>query len=1314
MAGPAADGVVLDSFCAICKESEKPLVTVTERGFNGLYKFSIERKDKDLTDYLDGKKINQNCTSVRVHENCRKWYNNKRRIESEPSKAKKSKRLNQGFEWKTDCFLCGAICDSKHGKGKVRSAATMEIKETIERSCQGRLEKKANDNWAIEVQGRIKSCIDFVAAESKYHTDCFARFTQQKEMKSSENLQSGRKVNIDMKECFEKTCQWLESELVFHSVIEVQEKMKEFSGKEDVYGVQYLKSLLTKKYEDHVAFCNEPGRENIVYFKDMSDYLIKGLYRERKTKVNTEEEETENEAIKIQAVAAKLIKDEIRRCDYKNDVYPSVNDMKNLDWSPPLLKQFLKYLVQSELKQESLAQCIVKAAKRNTIPPLLLGIGVDLDQTIGSKWLVRHLSKLGFSITHDEVTLYRQSVLEAQVEPITGIPEDLFIQWSADNVDHNVATLDGNNTFHGMGMVACMTPSGSFNPLCDIRRLKKRKPVSEIIKDRGVPIVNYNGNFFNNYPKLKPLDSLSVRSKTTFDFPLEILWHSIWHFTSSDKQRPFWSGFMQQQFSTKKESFEKSNVIMLPIIDLQPTNPSCIYSTLLFIQSQASKYQMQTPIVTFDQPLWLKASGIIAEKNLNIICRLGGFHTLMSFIGSIGHIMGGSGLEDALMQIYAENSVPHILSGKAYPRALRGLIIVDSALNNIITNSIMASLCLDERSIIEKAFENVLSGEEVKDDCYEPLHKFNQLLKAKKDFLKKSNRTAKLWIQFMEYVDTIKMYIRAERIGDWDMHLSATRNMLNLFAAAGHFHYAKSARLYLQQMLELPVKYPNIHQAFKEKGYHTVRRSDRYWAGLWSDLIIEQVMMRSIKSRGGLTRGRGFNESTRHQWVHTIHQCAVIHEAMSEITQVTLNNSEQHVEMGKSRIKRDVEDLNTITSWIEERNPFEGGTELRSISTGICDDGSVNCDASEDIGRAIQQGINNIPLHEIKMKRMFIAKTIESLYNSVKIDQKKSIVIKPTSLFNRLIAIAQRESDLEQFFYYELTSYPMSIFKDGLMRKPNKAVLKNALLTSKVDVDPNTKNVLDGGALLHKVRWTSANTFDQVCERYVDYVKNTYGSSSIVFDGYSDVPSTKDHEHMRRNINKRGCTDVRCNALSKVTIKQDVFLSSSSNKAQLIQLLSTYLKRAGNDVVNCNEDADTYIVRCALEKSRSGLKVNVVADDTDVALLLLYHWQDDMEDITLTSEKSNTTFSIKGSLEALKEIKSYLLVLHAWTGCDTTSAIHSKGKTSLLKKIETSDSLKSLFDILKSKYSDQADISEAGIELMSCMYGGKKGLSKLR
>ena len=57
--------------------------------------------------------------------------------------------------------------------------------------------------------------------------------------------------------------------------------------------------------------------------------------------------------------------------------------------------------------------------------------------------------------------------------------------------------------------------------------------------------------------------------------------------------------------------------------------------------------------------------------------------------------------------------------------------------------------------------------------------------------------------------------------------------------------------------------------------------------------------------------------------------------------------------------------------------------------------------------------------------------------------------------------------------------------------------------------------IVDGGALLHRVRWIKDATFDEISQVYVDYVRRHYKCCTIVFDGY-DGPSTKSNEHMRR------------------------------------------------------------------------------------------------------------------------------------------------------------------------------------------------------
>lgn len=119
----------------------------------------------------------------------------------------------------------------------------------------------------------------------------------------------------------------------------------------------------------------------------------------------------------------------------------------------------------------------------------------------------------------------------------------------------------------------------------------------------------------------------------------------------------------------------QSSSVFFTMIDLDPSNMSCIYTTLKFVCKEASRYN-KTPVITFDQPLYWKALLITRnerESDLNrIVIRLGGFHLQMSFLGAIGHIMSGSGLQELLECVYASNAVVHMLSGKAVSRAVRG------------------------------------------------------------------------------------------------------------------------------------------------------------------------------------------------------------------------------------------------------------------------------------------------------------------------------------------------------------------------------------------------------------------------------------------------------------------------------------------------------------------------------------------------------------------------------------------------------------------------------------------------------------------
>ena len=167
-----------------------------------------------------------------------------------------------------------------------------------------------------------------------------------------------------------------------------------------------------------------------------------------------------------------------------------------------------------------------------------------------------------------------------------------------------------------------------------------------------------------------------------------------------------------------------------------------------------------------------------------------------------------------------------------------------------------------------------------------------------KQSLEKS-RTSKLWLQYMEMVDTLKLFIMAERIGNWNLHVVALKKMLPFYAAAGHNLYTKSVHLYLQQMQKLQEKHPNVYDAFQNE-FRVIRRIERYWAGLSADLVIEQVLMRSVKTNPGLTHGRGLNEIQRLIWLLSMPTC-VEYNNMSELTSVLYVTSDQHIDSSESR-----------------------------------------------------------------------------------------------------------------------------------------------------------------------------------------------------------------------------------------------------------------------------------------------------------------------------------------------------------------------------------------------------------------------------
>ena len=847
--------------------------------------------------------------------------------------------------------------------------------------------------------------------------------------------------------------------------------------------------------------------------------------------------------------------------------YPPVDEIETedrcLNFLPDTLKLLLEGILTGKdigMKLASIGQAIMQAARpRVLITPLQVGLAVQLHHHFASRFLIDSLHRHGFCCSYQEVQRFGQN---AAVDQGTQIPNHTseFVQYVADNVDHNIRTLDGNDTFHGMGIIASVTPGTKHS------QLVPRKTVNpDDLSTTGRIQIQHRG-LASEAVEIK-YNSIVIKKAQDPTANLDILWKTSLLFGSS---RPAWSGMMQ--LSHRGNHPGQSSVTFLPMIDMNSSDPTCIFSTLKFVSEHARQHNV-TPIISFDQPLWWKALMIIMSEPLgsdlcNIVLRLGGFHTEMSFLGCIGSLMAGSGLKELLEMIYAPNAVEHIFTGKAIARTVRAHLLVDAALNTVMLSK---SLKVPIRGMQDKPNDPASTedqphtSEEVENpDLQEACSLYEDLLKKHKtaeevsaaDVLSRINcllqehrggmkddRTALLWLQYMDMVDILRLFIKAERTGNWRRHLQALSEMLPYLAAAGHNLYTKSVRLYLQFMNSLETDHPDVYRKF-EAGFHVVRRTNRLWAGLSTDLVIEQVLMRSLKTSGGLRRGRGMTERQRVIWLLSMPACAEVNRAMLELTGVSYSTSEQNKDMTKSRQARDMKDTQTLLVALAESSPFTPHAHLMNIMTGVHAESSVNVEKAREVGQSILDSMTGNSATEFSFKRSNQVITFSTKL-SIKVDGQK-IHVDPQLLFQRLIMACKSLDDMGAMFQYELCSYPTSLFDSSLLLlKPQKPALADAIWAKLPSDHTGPKGdvqyVLDGGALLHRIPWPQGfPKYREICDMYCQYVTRKYGAAIVIFDGYNRS-STKDMTHQRRAGGKTA-TPVTFSDDMKLTMKKDHFL----------------------------------------------------------------------------------------------------------------------------------------------------------------------------
>lgn len=220
------------------------------------------------------------------------------------------------------------------------------------------------------------------------------------------------------------------------SITDLVDKMKEMCG-ERAYSASYTKQKLVEHFGASVIITEINGKQNVVTLRRTASSILHDFYCQVKS------DNPENEKIKLIKTATKLIKNDIKSVNTKKNVYLNSHDISSAEANKQFLPDRLVILLRNLFNEKdadnkvcSIGQAIMHASRpRMIIAPLQLGLAVQLHHHFASKYLIDVLNSLGFCVSYSEVQMFESC---AAVSNRTDFQNDMFVQYIADNVDHNL------------------------------------------------------------------------------------------------------------------------------------------------------------------------------------------------------------------------------------------------------------------------------------------------------------------------------------------------------------------------------------------------------------------------------------------------------------------------------------------------------------------------------------------------------------------------------------------------------------------------------------------------------------------------------------------------------------------------------------------------------------------------------------------------------------------------------------------------------------------------------------------------------------
>lgn len=1018
--------------------------------------------------------------------------------------------------------------------------------------------------------------------------------------------------------------------------------------------------------------------------------------------------------------------------------------------------------------------------------PLHVMLGETVLSTCKSKGLVTILNRFAYCISYDELRRYHTDIANFAIQsskeqvplPSHFDPDQLTVG-AFDNFDHEEATLSGIGGSHDTVQVLIQPAKSGSN------KSKPNISVSGInhgdkTLKTNLPCQNLQ-QFFK--PAIKPdiptditiedellkVDDTEKKSENNKDF----LWflsrmdleNGQINWEQSKQPIPSWSG---TNSVWTYENLPEMQVGFMPVVPHPVTEYSTVYTSLKNFQSVLSQLKQEKMAIFCDEGVYRIAKEIQMLRPAefsNLVIALGSFHMIKVVLSCIGKYLSGSGAESIWVESksFGLNVVDSVLSGKNYSRSVKGIMQLGEALTRLQLTEFFKKHDTEEYKslfeIVNKLKALTVSNE--REQCRE-LIRSEHMDSFMKDFdsyvqeQRNVDENFKYWDNFLVLLySPLRSLIRADREGNWPLHIETVQTLLPIFGAFDASNYFRWCSLYLEDMRNLSNASPDIHEYFMHGGF-VVKRTPGHFKAIGVDMCLEQTINKSQKSASGII-GATQKKKFIAEWELIYHEMLAVTNLTREISGLQ-NDYELSVNHEFSSTETKVGERNIqamIKFIIEQGNPFASGTELRlhnivtkelmsnTIRNQLLSFDTIGLDKYSTFRETRFINRTQKLFDTVHRTNLQTFKDIKHEEQKRKSDGSKVMNKKELAHAQRILEVARvRDYKMDFLLNFDIV-HSSYLFEPGLiMTKPTKSELiielEKSLKKSEYKIpskwEPLSSAVMvDVMANIRKVSTKNLTLFSQLVKEFLTTTTRALKDQKridFVFDSYFEQ-SIKESERSRRTTGPV----IELASIDKnrpIAADMRTFWPSSQNKLKLQMYIKEYIKGdtmrescklngdvkivtsqiVGQSACECDgveldslnydaiEEADMRLVPHILDAVFDGLKrVLVLSPDTDVIVLMLHYWvkfkTHGLEELWVKAGLMDSTRYIPIHILAENigiKLCNVLPAVHCLTGCDYTSKFGTK-KSAL--KANPTDFLQKFGKMPNSVYQDNAcDLAE--------------------